>query len=156
MTQLRGIDFAHILSVDPGGTTGLAWQLVSPDAQQRLIHTETAVAPEPVYDLVAEYKWDSVVCERFVTAGRMSKYGLYTIELVGGIKALCYHLGIQFSYRQPQNRKAFQKEAHEHLARLPDRHVIHEEDALAHLLSWKDVQHRMMVEAEAAAEMPVD
>jgi len=127
----------HILSVDPGGTTGIAYQLVGPN-DQYLIDTTFIETPEPLYDLVLEHKWDIVLCERFATAGRLSKYGIYTIQLVGGVHALCYEHGLKFQYRQPQNRTAFQDAAKAWFR--GEKHLDHEEDALAHLLSWKSLQ----------------
>lgn len=150
MSELDRIDFANILSIDPGGTTGIAMQIVSPDAQQRLVRTATTDTPEQLYDLVAQYKWDAVICERFATAGRMSHYGLYTVELVGGVKALCYAYGMHFTYRQPQNRKAFQDVAHSQLTAEGKAFVVHQEDALAHLLSWKAVQRKLLTLSDLA------
>lgn len=150
--KLLSIDFANLLAIDPGGTTGLAMQLNSPDRQQRLVKTATTDTPEQLFDIVAEYKWDAVIIERFVTAGRMSKYGLYTIELVGGVRALCHAYGVPFQVRQAQNRKAFQDVAHNFLMNSGVKFVDHEEDALAHLLSWKDVQTKMAVEAGLVSE----
>ena len=132
------IDFVNIIAVDPGQTTGVAMQIVSPDEQQRLVKTTTADTPETIFDLVANYKWEVVVCENFATAGRMSKYGLYTVRIVGGIQALCHYLKIPLAMRQPQNRTAFQDDAAKYL--MPTKHVIHEVDALAHLLAWKYFQ----------------
>lgn len=127
----------HILSIDPGGTTGIAYQLVGPHEQKK-ISTTHKLTPEGLYDLVLEYKWDVVLCERFSTAGRMSSFGIYTIQLVGGVHALCYTHDIQFVYRQPQNRKAFQDVAKAWFKGA--KHLDHEEDALAHMLSWKSLQ----------------
>ncbi len=132
------VENMNILSCDPGGTTGIAMQIVSPDRQQRLVQTMTTSTPEELYDLVARYTWDTVLCERFSTAGRMSAIGIYTIQLVGGVHALCHQFKVQFIYRSPQNRKAFQDDAAKYL--LPTKHVIHEVDALAHLLAWKYFQ----------------
>lgn len=150
LSTLPSIDHAHILSIDPGGTTGIACQFAARH-DQRLITTTTVDTPEALYDIVLEYKWDAVLCERFSTAGRLSKYGIYTIQLVGGVHALCHVNGLPFIYRQPQNRKAFQDVARAWFAGA--KHMPHQEDALAHLFSWKDVQRKAM---EAAVEATVE
>lgn len=128
-------EFSNILAIDPGGTTGVAFQVFD-RAENMLIVTTTVTEPEELYDIVIGTEWDEIVCEKFSTAGLLSKYGLLTIELVGGVRALAYCMSRPFHYRAPQNRKAFQDEAkNTYFAAM--KHIIHEEDSLAHLLAWK-------------------
>ena len=116
-----------IVAFDPGGTTGVAVK-VGDD-----YHTTTATSPLEVYRWFLDPKPDRVVFEIFSTQGRVDKYMIYTIVLVGGIKAACEVLNIPGYAHTPQTRKAFIEEARQILR--GKRHVIHEVDALAHLLA---------------------
>ena len=132
-----------LLAIDPGGTTGYAVRFNSGSTV-----TSTTTDPEQVWGLVRDAgrsAGSTVIIERFATAGMLSRYGLHTIELVGGVRALCWAYSIKLVERQPQQRKAWQKQAEE-LLRAQRRkrggctdgrtYMIHEEDALAHLLAW--------------------
>lgn len=132
-----------LLAIDPGGTTGYAVRFNFGDTV-----TGTTTDPEQVWSLVREASGgaeSTVIIERFATAGMLSRYGLHTIELVGGVRALCWEYSIKLVERQPQQRRAWQKQAEE-LLRAQGRkrggctdektYMIHEEDALAHLLAW--------------------
>lgn len=116
------------LAIDPGGTTGIAVRF-----DDGRVMTCTATSPRELWQFFQDPKPDKVVFEIFSTGGRVDKYMIYTIELVGGIKALCEGLSIQGYAHPPQARKAFIEQAKAILKGT--RHVIHEVDALAHLLA---------------------
>lgn len=118
----------RVLAIDPGGTTGLAF---SPGPGE--YHTATASTPEELYDFIST-DFTDIVIENF-RAHRIDHYGLYTVRLVGGVHALCHKLGVRYVNVPPVQRRAFQDEAHKLLSGV--RHVIHETDALAHLLAWE-------------------
>lgn len=121
-----------LLALDPGGTTGCA----SYDGAD--FKTRTTSTPEELYDIITTRHWDTILCERF-SAQVISKYGLYTVELVGGVKALCYVKGIEIIMRTPTDRHAWQQFAENYLkdrrTRLGERFVDHQADALAHLMA---------------------
>lgn len=121
----------NTLAIDPGGTTGIA---MTADGVSFL--TFTTDTPEHLWEYVAGHSWNVVLCERFKTAGQISKYGLYTTELVGGTRALCYFLQMKFEYREPQHRRAWQSLAQAYLEKKGEKFVVHEADALAHLMAW--------------------
>jgi len=77
-------------------------------------------------------KPDHVVFEVFNTQGRVDFWMIYTIELVGGIKAAIYALGLHGYAHSPGQRTPFIAEA-ERMLRGQE-HTVHEVDALAHLL----------------------
>lgn len=87
--------------------------------------------PDEVWFLVKQYDWNHVICENFTTAGRISTYGLLTVRIIGGIQALCWSKDIPLTMRMPQHRYSKQKLANTMAT------VIHERDALAHLLAWE-------------------
>lgn len=120
-----------IVAIDPGGTTGIA---VTDNGTDFLTCTYTT--PEEVWDLVSREPVDTVVIERFQTSDYLSKYGLLTIEIVGGTKALCHILHKKLVVHVPQNRYSQQDVAKSYLKELDLPFVIHEEDALAHLMYY--------------------
>jgi hypothetical protein len=115
----------NVIAIDPGQTTGLAILL---DTKYL---TFTEVTPEEVWNEVNNIKWDHVVCENFTTAGRISSYGLLTVRIIGGIQAICWLKKMPLHMRMPQHRNSKQKQANTMAT------VIHERDALAHLLAWE-------------------
>lgn len=117
-----------ITAFDPGVTTGVAIRLGN-----GLIRTLATRDLDEVYKLVIGSKF--VVYENFATAFRISKDGLFTVRLCGGIIALAAVNGIPIKRHMPQQRYPFQKPAHQLL--LGTKHQIHEEDALAHLLAYE-------------------
>lgn len=118
-----------ILAIDPGGSTGLAWYL---DGE---IDTKCVPISEAMDNLTLEY--DLFVIERFATAGRLSKDGLATIDLVGQVKGWCYAMLKPVILHSPQSRKAWQRDAEFFPGR---KRIIHERDALAHLLQYLDAK----------------
>jgi hypothetical protein len=118
-----------ILAIDPGVTTGIAFKLDGISKQ-----TCTLTSPQEVWDMVKMYNWKHVVIERFA-AQTISKYGLHTVEIIGGVKALCYASGMQLTVQTPYQRKPFIEKAKKLLRSQP--HEDHEVDALAHLLAWE-------------------
>lgn len=114
-----------IMAIDPGGTIGVAWRRAD------RIHLAQLGSKEDLWTLIKEVKPANVAYERFATAGRLSKYGLLTIEICGGVEALCWALDIPCFRQTPGQRYGLMKEAQQHRAR------VHETDALAHLLTWE-------------------
>jgi hypothetical protein len=120
-----------VLAIDPGGSTGVALRL--PDGSYT---TTTTSTPSELFDIILE-KPDVVICELFATGGRVDKYMIYTIDLVGGIKALCYALGVRCVMHTPQRRYPWLLAAN---SLLPKSYALrHEVDALAHLLAFEEL-----------------
>ena len=119
-----------LLSIDPGPHAGIAYKS---DDDEYI--TTVLLTTKEVYDLI-RLKPSVVVIERFA-AVQISAPGLYTVDLVGGVKALCYVYDIPIFVHPPQGRYAFQKQAKEMLKKQGGTHMIHEQDALAHLLAYE-------------------
>lgn len=124
-----------VMAIDPGGTSGVAVRFVNGK-----ILTCTTTTPEQLYNMMCNACLDHVVYESF-QAQQINKYGLYTVELCGGIKAVAHTLGIPCAKHMPQDRYPFLDEA---VKFLNDRkeatsmhYVVHEKDALAHLFRWE-------------------
>lgn len=119
-----------LLALDPGGTTGIAVR-----SYDGSIMTSVATDAPTVWSYFSNPAPDAVIFELFSTMGRVDKYMLHTVEMVGGIKALCHALNVQGYAHVPQQRKAFIESAREILKGQRRKFMIHEVDALAHLLA---------------------
>lgn len=119
-----------ILAIDPGGTTGVATRMPN----GRIIagafkeHTD-------IYAMLSNV--DEVVIEGFYTAGRISRDGLHTVRIVGGVQALCWYLNKPCCLHMPHTRKPFIAQARALLGRGVTPHEI---DATAHLLAYEHLQ----------------
>lgn len=123
------MSYKCVMALDPGGTTGVA--LRAPDGD---IVTATCKTPEELWEMLLSPGLEQVVFEKF-QAQRIDKYGLYTVRLIGGIEALCYQRKLPVTAHMPSERRPFLVDAHDVLAGR--RTVIHEKDAVAHLLRWE-------------------
>lgn len=133
-----------LIAIDPGGTTGMAfrfenngWGTLAVPLSHQLEVTEKIAS----YARSMKPAELTVCVEQFATMQYLSKHGINTIELVGGIMHVCSLYDLVCFRHSPMHRTPFQAEAH---AMLEERkkelkakgfkYVIHEEDALAHLL----------------------
>lgn len=123
-----------LLAIDPGGHTGVAYR-----ATTGQIVTLVTTTPEELFELVTP-AIDQVIIEEFSTAGRISRFGLYTVRLVGGVEALCWHLHLPLQVQSPQYRHPFQAPANEYMLAQREKFEDHQEDALAHLLAFEQHQ----------------
>lgn len=128
--------FKVILAIDPGGTTGLAWYL-----QDGIYLTATADSAEKVWEEIDPTSVDTVLYEQF-SASIISKHGLHTVRVVGGIQALCMYHKIPCIARTAQSRIAFLDDAKDILKYQPGPKTPHQRDALAHILSY---QHEVRI-----------
>ncbi len=122
-------------AIDPGPHTGLAFVV-----NENEYRTYTLTGKEEVWSFLAllENKCDSIIVEVYSTANRVSKYGIQTIEIIGGVDAFCAITGRKCVRRQPQQRKAFIDKARAYLHNTnKSEFTEHEVDALAHLMSWE-------------------
>lgn len=134
-----------IVGIDPGVSTGIAiatlWDNTS---GTRTLHynyfSATCTEPEQVWAYIRP-PVDVVIMERF-NAQLISKYGLHTVRIIGGVQALCAEHEIQLVEDTPQQRKAYLSYARTKIA-LPTAHdgntkhdQRHEVDAMAHVIRY--------------------
>lgn len=83
-----------------------------------------------------------IIVERFVTAGRISRDGLDTVEMQGSIFGLGWSMGSQVYVQSPVDRLPFVPEARTLLNANKSKIQSHSVDALAHLLRWEYMEER--------------
>lgn len=127
-----------IIAIDPGRTTGIATARL-PETLPLRLQFETFILPiDNVMEFIDDKEASSltaIVVEYFATAGRLSKYGLETIDLVGQIKGWCLAKGVRIKTQSPVSRRAWIKPAEDYL-KGQGKYVIHQVDALSHLLQY--------------------
>lgn len=130
------------LAVDPGNHAGLAWRNDDGSWDATMIYEQL---PETLEYITKSPHPQAVAIEEFKTGGHIASYGLYTVELVGMIKGLCWYLKIPVFQHSPQARYPYLAEAD---AMLRQRYhtenklrgrgfTEHELDALSHLLCYE-------------------
>lgn len=135
-----------VLAIDPGGVTGLAWG-AGPDG---LIYTATTPLvkevfwaikgyPPEQYSLLPYLRPEVVILEQYQTAQRLNPHARHTIELIGGVKAACFLEGIKLVMRAPKDRIPALPDAKRVLDATDAIWMVHEQDALAHLLAYEKV-----------------
>lgn len=121
-----------ILAIDPGGTSGIALWL--PDGKYI---TNVALTPEDTWSYIDPDTISRVLCENY-HGQIISTYGLHTVRIIGGIMALCWKYDIPYQGRPPQARYPRLEAAKFYLKQNKgDTFVVHEADALAHLMVWQ-------------------
>lgn len=123
--------YKKVLAIDPGGTTGTALRL-----SNGLWLTSSLKTWEQLCDFILN-GLDTVVIENF-KAEHISTYGLHTVKLVGGVQFACRKMNIPLVIHQPQDRYPFRTDARQMISDAGIPYVVHEMDALAHLLRWEN------------------
>jgi hypothetical protein len=124
-----------ILGVDPGVSTGICLAHYVGGKYRYITSTHTDV--KSVWDLI-DVPVEVVIIERF-HAQVISKYGLHTVDLIGGIKALADRAGIRVIEDTPTQRKPYMTYArfivphNPSITRTEQRHEI---DATAHVVRY--------------------
>lgn len=125
-------DYKCVMAIDPGGTTGMAFRM-----HDGSFHTAIALTPEQCWDFI-DNRVDLVIYENFAAIS-ISKYGIHTLKVIGGIRALCWKNRIPIIQKQPSARKCMLLDSREYLTKTKgDTFVVHEVDALAHLMVWDE------------------
>jgi hypothetical protein len=124
----------YLVAIDPGGTTGLAFRYPN-----GVIRTHATQTQEGVWQFFLDKPYpDHVILEEWQFFDGIARpAGVLTAGIVESMKGICYVLGISLSLRTPGSRNKFQLEANSWLMKNKPGFVVHEVDALAHLLTWE-------------------
>lgn len=125
-----------IIAIDPGITSGVA---IKDDAGNYATYEYSPY--QKVWQLLTTYRWDAIVCENFVAVD-ISRYGIITVRIVGGIECYATLNNIPLTIQQNIMRIPFKQRATDMIIaqfgkRMPRDHRM---DALAHLLCWESKQ----------------
>lgn len=123
-----------IMGIDPGGTTGIAYR-IQIETEFHYITTNEANKKE-LYELILDQKPDLVLVEQFAT-WQINHHGLHTVELVGGIEAICWTNNIRCVRRTPQHRYPGVARAVAILDATGKKYTEHQKSALAHIFAYE-------------------
>jgi len=126
------------LAIDPGGTTGLALR-INNDLLTTTVNTDVDLWK---YFENGETWPTTVVMEEWqYFNGIVTPAGFHTANLVASVRGICHIRCIPCLLRTPQSRYFRQRAAEEWLKKNKGMKghewVVHEADALAHLLTWE-------------------
>lgn len=129
-----------ILAIDPGRTTGLAWR----STVSGTIKTSYTTDVETILHMIPEAA--IVVAEDYI-GQLISGDGLWTVRLIGIIEGVCWNSDIPLFIQRNAERKAQLQNAKDYLGYPNRKTLIHEVDALAHLLRFeyntdRNIPHR--------------
>lgn len=135
--------FLMLMAIDPGGKSGIAIRLPNGDFVTCICESifvdekgKRYFDATQLYDMLKTDGITHVVVETF-QATTIDKHGLHTVRLVGAIEAICYYRGIPLTKHMPQDRYPFKLEAKQLLIEKKTKYLVHEFDALSHLLRYE-------------------
>jgi hypothetical protein len=123
-----------VMGIDPGVSTGVALAYFE---DEWYYVTNTCKDPSEVWEQICS-PITVLVVEQF-SAQLISKYGIHTVEVVGGVIALAWKHGIEVIRDTPQQRRPYLEYAR---AQVPPRgahtqhDLRHEVDALSHVVRY--------------------
>lgn len=126
------------VAVDPGAHCGIAVRMSDGSLQHTMIHNDLPAVLKYIHTISPIV----IVVERFVTAGRISRDGLDTVEIQGSIFGLAWVLGSQLYWQTPIDRMPFIPEARQLIRANRTKIQSHDVDAVAHLLRWEWMQEK--------------
>lgn len=131
-----------IISVDPGGSTGMAFRLDDAERSFACITIPGYDIPEVVGQIAKRATIvQAVVIESFLGIQYRSAHGIETLELLGAVRGVCALLGIPCIKQAPAQRTAKERIARtmlqERTKALGLAFTPHEVSALAHLLTFE-------------------
>jgi hypothetical protein len=90
--------------------------------------------------MLNDIDWDVVLCENF-TAKYISRFGLGTVRIIGGVEEICWRRKILFETRQNVTRLKYvkNKQADAKVRSLIGYNIRdHMTDAMSHLMAWEE------------------
>ncbi len=132
-------EVTHILGIDPGVTTGVAFlDVKSGDVLEvRAIRDGHMELVAIIDQIMVAFPNTYVVIEDFVGCGRRSASIIYTLKLVGWLQTYCKWRGYNGGMQQPQRRRSWLPDAKVMIKAKRLKNVAHTRDALAHCLAYR-------------------
>lgn len=130
-----------ILALDPGITTGVALHLEDNGYVTLVCHKFT-----DILELIKYHQPTVVIFEDFNSGGLIDKYGQATIRLIGSIEVMAHMLNVPTCLQFPRERYPFIAPARQMIKAMNKKYLIHEVDALSHLLLYEDRVRRGVLE----------
>jgi hypothetical protein len=125
-----------VMGIDPGVSTGVALAYFNPHTGWQYL-TSTHKEVSEVWEFI-QFPIKVLIVEEF-SAQLISKYGIHTVEVVGGVIALAWKHGIEVIRDTPQQRRPYLEYAR---AQVPPRgahtqhDLRHEVDSLSHVIRY--------------------
>jgi len=129
-----------LLALDPGVTTGVAIRSRDNNIITRIVHR-----PRDLWGIIQTVHPDVVIFEDFTTPGLISKDGLYTVRLIGGIEAVTNLCKVPIHVQYPAERYPFIASAKQILKASGKKYLVHEIDALSHLLLYEHLRAKNLL-----------
>jgi hypothetical protein len=131
-----------VMGIDPGLKSGIAVM----DTADHALWLDVVATGHPhdfhgIINKALELSVEFVVCEAFTSHGTLSGYGLHTLHLIGAIQAYCRDYNLPLTMQMPGQRVGYLKKAKERTFTLTGKSE-HVADALAHVWTWKQNNHR--------------
>lgn len=124
------------IALDPGISTGVAIRAAHGGYQTAVIKQVT-----DIWSIIDHHHPEVIICENFASGGLISTYGQQTLRLIGAIEVICFRQDIKFMLQYPSeihNNPALMQKAKLLLKQIKTTPIVHEIDAMAHLLLYED------------------
>lgn len=119
-------EHTHVLSIDPGGTTGVSLVRIYDLelAQNHLITDPVELSKCIQHYGMHQYMDVFVVIEDFVGSGPRTPEAIHVLKLIGRIMATCEFVDLPYTLKTPQARIPLVTEARKRTARGTSPHII--------------------------------
>lgn len=134
-----------LIAIDPGITTGVA--IHAANTQIGDVYSTLVIhKASDLWSIFDAHLPSIVVFEDFNSAGLISRDGQATLRLIGAIEAVTFRLNIPTVLQFPRERYPFIASARNMIRATNKKYLIHEVDALSHLLLYEDRVQRGVLE----------
>lgn len=138
------------IALDPGISTGVAIHVQIPEVDHTInsisyndkgYATTVIKQVTDIWNIIDHHEPEVIICENFQSGGLISTYGQQTLRLIGAIEVICFRQNIKFMLQYPSeihNNPGLMQKAKLLLKQIKVTPIVHEIDAMAHLLLYED------------------
>lgn len=141
-----------IIAFDPGISTGVAIHTGEKTSIEGFPKIEITYMPDQyftvvikqvtdIWDVIDHHQPQTIICENFASGGLISTYGQQTLRLIGALEVIAFRHNIAFMLQYPSEihkNPALMARAKQLIAQTKRTPIVHEIDAMAHLLLFED------------------